>query len=81
MVIEITKRYIIGSETLDSIIETFAKYHTDDCYCEFKEFLAEELEDCLEDEKIVSGDIESIKKICELRSQIEREKEKLLSRK
>ena len=79
MVIEITKRYIIGNETLNSIIETFAKYHTDDCYCEFKEFLAEELEDCLENEIIVNGDIEQIKEICELQTKLDKLKEKYLS--
>lgn len=79
IVIEVTKRYIIGNETLDSIVDTYTeKYKKNDCY-NFKEFLAEELENYLEDEKIVNGNYERIRRICQLQIELENEKEKMLS--
>ena len=45
MVIEITKRYIVGSHTLDSIVNDYTNLYSnnDDCMS-FSEFLMEEME-------------------------------------
>ena len=80
MIIDITKRYIIGEYTLETILK--------DCteYCDymgenfnFDDFLSEKLEDFRYDEKIISGDIKQIKEICELQIKLDKLKEKLLS--
>jgi hypothetical protein len=80
MIIEITKRYIIGRNTLETIIndcKEFYDYMDDDF--DFEDFLSEEIEHFCEDEKIISGDKESLKKIFEMELQLDELKEKYLS--
>ena len=78
MVIEITKRYIIGDCTLENIIENYDD--EDKEFTNFTDFLSCFLEDeCLCDEEIVNGDVEQIKEICELQKKLDELKEKYLS--
>lgn len=80
MVIEITKRYIIGDCTLETIMNDCTDYYN---YMgenfDFDDFLSEKLEDFCYDEKIINGDIKQIKEICELQIKLDKLKEKLLS--
>ena len=80
MVIEVTKRYIIGRNTLETIIndcKEFYDYMDDDF--DFSDFLSEEIEHFYEDEKIINGDKELLKKIIEMQLQLDELKEKYLS--
>ena len=80
MVIEITKRYIIGDCTLDNIIENYTDYYDEGGeFVDFSEFLACFLEDEYCDERIINGDIEPLKEICEKQSEVNKLKEKYLS--
>lgn len=79
MVIEITTRYIIGKNTLDSIIEDYTLYDHDDCE-NFSDWLIDRIENEYYDEKIISGDIESICKICKMAEQLENEKNNVLEK-
>ncbi len=77
MVIEITTRYIIGKNTLDSIIEDYTLYNHDDCE-NFSDWLIDRIENEYYDEKIISGDIESVRELCYMSEMLENEKNKLL---
>ena len=80
MVIEVTKRYIIGRNTLETIINDCKEFYDsmdDDFY--FEDFLSDEIENFYEDEKIINGDKESLRKIIEMELQLEKLKEKYLS--
>lgn len=80
MVIEITKRYIIGDYTLENIMNDYSEYYDEDGeFTDFTEFLGNFLDDECYDEKIVNGDIEQIKEICELQVKLDKLKEKYLS--
>ena len=80
MVIEVTKRYIIGRNTLETIINDCKEFYDsmdDDFY--FEDFLSDEIENFYEDEKIINGDKESLRKIIEMELQLDELKEKYLS--
>lgn len=78
MVIEITKRYIIGDYTLEKIINNYSEYYDEGGeFTDFTDFLGSFLDDELYDEKIVNGDIEQIEEICELQVKLNKLKEKL----
>ena len=80
MVIEVTKRYIIGRNTLETIINDCKEFYDsmdDDFY--FEDFLSDEIENFYEDEKIINGDKESLRKIIEMELQLDKLKEKYLS--
>lgn len=80
MVIEITKRYIIGDCTLENIVNDYSEYYDEDGeFTNFTDFLASFLDDEYCDEKIVNGDIEQIKEICELQMKLDKLREKYLS--
>ena len=81
MVIEITKRYIIGECTLETIIEDCIEHYNymGEENFDFDDFLCEEIEDFYHDEKIINGDIRQIKEICELQIKLDKLKEKYLS--
>ena len=78
MVIEITTRYIIGKNTLDSIIEDYTLYDHDDE--DFSDWLVDRIENEYYDEKIISGDIDSICKICKMAEELENEKNNALEK-
>ena len=79
MVIEITKRYIISDNTLDTIVKDYSElYNNEDC-SNFREFLSEEMGIFCEDEIIVKGDINPVRKMCELQLYLNKLKEKILS--
>lgn len=76
MVIEITTRYKIDKDVLDSLIN---------CYIEdkpalFLEWITENISDyCFDDdEKLVSGDIKSLYELCQKAVKLEEEKYKML---
>lgn len=77
MIIEITTRYIIGKNTLNSIIEDYTLYDHDDCEC-FNSWLIDRIENEYFDEKNISGDIEPIYKLCKMAERLENEKNKVL---
>ena len=77
MVIEVTTRYIIGKNTLDSILEDYCKYDHDESE-NFSEWLLDRIENEYADEKIISGDIESVRELCYMSEMLENEKNKLL---
>ena len=80
MVIEITKRYIIGRNTLETIIDDCKEFYDsmdDDFY--FEDFLSEEIEHFYEDEKIINGDKEPLRRIIEMQLQLDKLKEKYSS--
>ena len=80
MVIEITKRYIIGDCTLENIVNNYIDYYDEDGeFIDFTDFLSSFLEDEYCEEKNVNGDIEPIKEICELQMKLDKLKEKYLS--
>lgn len=79
MVIEITKRYIIGDYTLENIMNDYSEYYDEDGVTNFTDFLESFLDDEYCDEIIVNGDIEQIKEICELQVKLDKLKEKYLS--
>ena len=81
MVIEITKRYIIGDCTLDNIIKDYIEHcdYMGEEDCNFYDFLSEEMEDFGDDEIIINGDIKQLKEICELQIKLDKLKEKYLS--
>ena len=79
IIIEVTKRYIIGDCTLDNIIDSYIdSYEMNDECDNFSEFISEELESYCEDERVVNGDIKDVKKICEMQLEINKIKEKAL---
>ena len=81
MVIEITKRYIIGECTLDSIIKDYIEHcdYMGEENCDFYDFLSEEMEEFGDDEIIINGDTKQLKEICELQIKLDKLKEKYLS--
>ena len=81
MVIEITKRYIIGESTLDSIIKDYIEHYDymGEEDCNFYDFLSEEMEDFDDDEIIINGDTKQLKEICELQIKLDKLREKYLS--
>lgn len=80
MVIEVTKRYIIGDYTFENIMNDYSEYYDEDGeFTNFTDFLSSFLDNEYCDEKIVNGDIEQIKEICELQIKLDKLKEKLLS--
>ena len=80
MVIEITKRYIIGDCTLETIINDCKDFYDymDDNF-DFEDFLSEEMENFYHDERIISGDKEPLKEIIEMQFQLDELKKKYLS--
>lgn len=80
MVIEVTKRYIIGDYTLENIMNDYSEYYDEDGgFTDFTEFLGNFLDDECYDEKIVNGDIKQLEQICKLQIKLDKLKEKLLS--
>ena len=77
MVIEVTKRYIIGKHTLDSILEDYCMYDHDETE-NFSDWLLDRIENEYYDESLISGDVESVRKLCELSETLENEKNRLL---
>lgn len=81
MVIEITKRYIIGDCTLENIVNDYSE--NDDYMGEegfdFEDFLCDEMENFYYDEKIINGDIKQLEEICKLQMKLDKLKEKYLS--
>ena len=89
MVIEITKRYIVGECTLDKIVENFIDQHfdgRDGTYKldfvwgneEFSDWLEETMNDFYDDETVYNDDVYKLKEYCEKAVKLEIEKEKLL---
>ena len=81
MVIEITKRYIIGDCTLETIMDDCSEnydYMGEENF-DFEDFLCDEMENFYHDEKIINGDIKQLKEICELQIKLDKLKEKYLS--
>jgi hypothetical protein len=81
MVIEITKRYIIGDCTLETIIKDCSEKYDDmgEENFEFKDFLYNEMQSFYHDEEIINGDIKQLEEICELQIKLDKLKEKYLS--
>lgn len=80
MVIEVTRRYIIDRNTLETIINDCKEFYDsmdDDFY--FEDFLSEEIEHFYEDKKIINGDKEPLRKIIEMQLQLDKLKEKYSS--
>ncbi len=69
MIIEIIKRYIIGSDTLDNIVQDYTDLYSnnDDCM-NFSEFLIDEIENYCADKILLNSskyELECIQEICE----------------
>ena len=68
MVIEITKRYIIGCDTLDSIVHGYTDVFSDNDECmNFSDFLIDELESYSADEILLNSskyELECLQEIC-----------------
>ena len=77
MVIEVTKRYIIGKNTLNSILEDYCLYDHDETE-NFSDWLLDRIENEYYDESFISGDIESVRELCYMSEKLENEKNKLL---
>lgn len=77
MVIEVTTRYIIGKNTLDSLIDCYTDYKHDETE-NFSDWLLENIEEYCYDEKIINGDVESIRELCYMSEMLENEKNRLL---
>lgn len=77
MVIEVTKRYIIGKNTLDSILEDYCMYDHDETE-NFSDWLLDRIENEYYDESFITGDVESVRKLCQLSETLENEKNRLL---
>ena len=78
MVIEITKRYIVGNHTLDSIVHDYTDLYSnnDDCM-NFLEFLMEEMESYSADGIFLNSskyELECIQEICEKSLDIQNKK-------
>lgn len=69
MIIEIRKRYIIGSDTLDSIVHNYTDSYSNNEDCmDFSEFLMDEMESYCADEILLDGneyELDSLQEICE----------------
>lgn len=72
MVIEVTTRYKIDKDDLDNIID----YYIEEKPALFLEWIIENISDfCFEDdEKLVSGDIETLYDLCQKAVKLENEK-------
>ena len=78
MIIEITKRYIVDSHTLDSIVHDYTDLYSnnDDCMS-FSEFLIDEMESYCADEILLNSskyELKSIQEICEKSLDIQNKK-------
>ena len=78
MVIEVTKRYIVGIQTLNSIVTDYTDLfsNNDDCM-NFSEFLMDEMESYCADEILLNSskyELESIQEICEKSLDIQNKK-------
>lgn len=81
MVIEITKRYIIGDCTLETIIKDCSENYDDmgEEFFDFEDFLCNEMESFYHDEEIINGDKKQLEEICKLQIKLNKLKEKCLS--
>ena len=78
MVIEVTKRYIVGVQTLNSIVTDYTNLYSnnDDCMS-FSEFLIDEMENYCADEILLNSskyELDSIQEICEKSLDIQNKK-------
>ena len=78
MVIEITKRYVVNSHILDSIVHDYTNFYSNNDDCEnFSEFLIDEIECYCADDILMNSskyELECIQEICEKSLDIQNKK-------